>query len=112
MRLIAWVLLVVCLISVSYAAPPKPGAAPSVTVATAQNSAIVIYERHPQSGDVLLGAQKLPANGKLLQAVGEGCVEVAPEDGYLERAAAAVRDGAGGVIIVFEARGSHRRLGG
>ena len=64
--------------------------------------ALVFFEQHDASGDVQLRAQRLSAAGKLVWLDGKGSVAVAQQPGYIFRSAVAVRDGAGGAIVVFE----------
>ncbi len=75
-------------------------------VCDGQGGAIVIFEEHgppdtEHAGDIDVGAQRISPEGKLLWFEEEKSAIVASST-LLERAPAAVADGRGGVIVVFE----------
>jgi len=76
-----------------------------VIVTDGQGGAIVFFEEHARdekhAGDMDIGAQRLSASGATLWGGGERSAEVVATD-RLERHPAAIPDGAGGAIVVFE----------
>lgn len=77
-----------------------------VAVPDGRGGAIVIFEQHAKTGeyagDVDIGAQRISATGELMWNDGDRSVTVASGE-RIERAPAAIPDGAGGAIVVFEA---------
>lgn len=77
-----------------------------VIVPDGAGGAIIFVEQHAPpgseyAGDIDVAAQRISADGKLLWGEGRKSVDVASSPA-LERAVAAVPDGAGGAIAVFE----------
>ena len=76
-----------------------------VIVSDGQGGAIVFFEEHARdekhAGDIDIGAQRISASGGTLWGGGERSAEVAAGE-QLERRPAAIPDGAGGAIVVFE----------
>ena len=74
-------------------------------VSDGQGGAIVFFEEHARdekhAGDIDIGAQRISASGGILWGGGERSAEAAATD-QLERCPAAIPDGAGGAIVVFE----------
>lgn len=77
-----------------------------VAVSDGQGGAIVIFEQYARggeyAGDIDLGAQRVSREGKLLWGKGGESSMTVSSGKYLERNAAAIPDGAGGAIVVFE----------
>jgi hypothetical protein len=75
-------------------------------VSDGQGGAIVVFEEHSRSGeftgDVDIGAQRISASGAVLWCEDKRAASVASNE-LLERNPAAISDGAGGAIVVFEA---------
>ncbi|MFB3883042.1 MAG: hypothetical protein ACE149_17380 [Armatimonadota bacterium] len=76
-----------------------------VMVSDGQGGAIIFFEEHARdekhAGDIDIGAQRVSASGEIQWGGGVRSAEVAASD-RLERHPAAIPDGSGGAIVVFE----------
>jgi hypothetical protein len=93
----------------SYVASGKWGEKRPALVSDGAGGAIIVFEQYaPQdnfAGDIDLGADRLTGEGKLLWSTTEKneAADVAVRDDLLERNFSAASDGAGGVLVVYEA---------
>ncbi len=78
-----------------------------VSPAFAEKGAIVFFEQHflsgDRAGDAQIAALGVSVSGKLTWPNGPGELAVAGRQGCVQRAPAAIADGAGGAIVAFEA---------
>ena len=88
------------------------------TILDGAGGAIIVFEQHAPAdmfaGDVDLGAEHINGEGKRLWSTPERdrSADVAARDDLLERNFAAASDGAGGVLVVYEAEARIGKLAG